>query len=365
MDTGASDIVIKLILSIIIAIVGYGFFPVCFALFRPKISRKKYYVISYLVNILVFLIFYALDGNPNAAPYAIWTALGCFIGKSHLPEVEPTPPVSYADLPKHTYEEIESMVPDDVIQFCKSKRGNRQELQEALEAMAMDRKIPYDYILPLLNEYMKPVGQNKKSEEKKIEKTGNTRSSNTKYIAVISALSVLVIVLIVALVSAPTKEDISESYDSGFKVGYASGNNDGYIEAKKEWTGYYSEISYVKGYNDGFDDGKLDSKKNPTYNPYTSYDNMTDNNGKLNPEVEYKETNIPREILADHYLDLIFDSGFIDLYGTDEGNIFETLDDYFLFGTVSDQDAKAAYLELSQRCFALMSEFADCIVESD
>ena len=164
MDTGASDIVIKLLLSIIIAIIGYGFFPVCFSLFSPKISRKKYYVISYLVNILVFLIFYAVDGNPNAAPYAIWTALGCFIGKSHLPEVEPTPPVSYADLPKHTYEEIESMVPDDVIQFCKSKRGNRQELQEALENMAMERKIPYDYILPLLDEYMKPVNHVGKKE---------------------------------------------------------------------------------------------------------------------------------------------------------------------------------------------------------
>lgn len=81
--------------------------------------------------------------------------------------------------------------------------------------------------------------------------------------------------------------------------------------------------------------------------------------------IQYFKKHMPPEVLSEHYLDLIVDTMFIDLYDTEPGNILETLDNYFVYGIGDKEDAAVAYFGLSVRCQQLMSEMADCITAVD
>ena len=75
-----------LFLSLILTALAYSIFPMLFALIRKKpITKKKYFIISYAANFIVFLLFSVLSSlylnvQSSGAPYMIWTCISAFLG---------------------------------------------------------------------------------------------------------------------------------------------------------------------------------------------------------------------------------------------------------------------------------------------
>lgn len=63
------------LVSLLITLVAYGAFPLIFARVRKKaITKKKYYIICYVVNILVTILLSFIYGKLTTyTPYLLWT----------------------------------------------------------------------------------------------------------------------------------------------------------------------------------------------------------------------------------------------------------------------------------------------------
>ncbi len=80
-----------LVLSLVLTCILYAIFPVLIALFtRKPTTEKKYRRLSFILNILIVILCFALFSNGgnvsayNFAPYLIWTSVAVMIGKSIL-----------------------------------------------------------------------------------------------------------------------------------------------------------------------------------------------------------------------------------------------------------------------------------------
>ena len=64
-----------ILVSLVVTVVAYGAFPFIFARARKKvITKKKYNRLCYGFNILVMIMFIALNGEPSSGgPYLLWT----------------------------------------------------------------------------------------------------------------------------------------------------------------------------------------------------------------------------------------------------------------------------------------------------
>lgn len=78
--------IIVILVSLTSTIIGYGAFPFIFARVRKKpITKRKYKILCYTFNIIVFFVFSALRGNPSTgAPYLLWTSLFAHFGAGRL-----------------------------------------------------------------------------------------------------------------------------------------------------------------------------------------------------------------------------------------------------------------------------------------
>lgn len=301
MSYGQPSVFVTLAKGIFITVLAYGAFPTIFAICKPKISVKSYRWICLLVNFAVYLCFAMIGGNYNAAPYVLWTLIFISIFKRFLPKTEP--PIDYSKMEKKSFDEIAASIPEEVMAQCKSHRGSRDGITKAAESFVNDGVIPPEYVPALVEEYMKPAEQRK--EPAKEEKGGNEplkSSSSTYYVAAVLVLSVLVVVLVALLASAPTKEDVAASYNSGYEVGYDSA-------------------------------------------------------------MEEIKAEIPKDILAENYLNLINDTGFDIMLNLEDDGVIPTLDRYFIDGTESRTNAREAYFQLADACEDLMWKFAEIIVD--
>ena len=75
-----------LMLSLVITLLAYGAFPFIFSHTRKKvITRKKYRILCYCVNIAVMMFFIALNGEASSGgPYLIWTSVCSHFGLKTL-----------------------------------------------------------------------------------------------------------------------------------------------------------------------------------------------------------------------------------------------------------------------------------------
>ena len=63
-----------LLISLLVTLVAYGAFPLIFARVRKaSITKKKYNLICFGVNLLIMILFIALNGSSSGAPYVLWT----------------------------------------------------------------------------------------------------------------------------------------------------------------------------------------------------------------------------------------------------------------------------------------------------
>ncbi len=63
-----------ILLSLIITLGAYCAFPLIFAKFRKKIiTKKKYRVLCYCVNLAVMALFIVKNGASSGGPYILWT----------------------------------------------------------------------------------------------------------------------------------------------------------------------------------------------------------------------------------------------------------------------------------------------------
>ena len=63
-----------LLLSLLITLLGYGAFPLIFSRVRKKqITKKKFTLLCYGVNLLVMITFIAFGSKSSGAPYMLWT----------------------------------------------------------------------------------------------------------------------------------------------------------------------------------------------------------------------------------------------------------------------------------------------------
>ena len=63
-----------ILLSLAGTVLGYGAFPLIFAKTRKKpITQKKYRWLCYGINLLVMIVFFAIDGGGSGGPYFLWT----------------------------------------------------------------------------------------------------------------------------------------------------------------------------------------------------------------------------------------------------------------------------------------------------
>lgn len=63
-----------LLLSLLITLFGYGAFPIIFSKVRKKqITKRKFTLLCYSINLLVMIVFIAFGSKPSGAPYMLWT----------------------------------------------------------------------------------------------------------------------------------------------------------------------------------------------------------------------------------------------------------------------------------------------------
>lgn len=62
------------LVSLIITLIAYSAFPLIFARVRKRtITKRKYNVLCYGVNLVLMVLLFGLNGGMSYGPYAIWT----------------------------------------------------------------------------------------------------------------------------------------------------------------------------------------------------------------------------------------------------------------------------------------------------
>ena len=71
-----------IIFSLLITLVCYGAFPLIFSCTRSKsITKKRYYVLCYGVNMFVMIFFIIINqGLSSGSPYVLWTSIFSWMG---------------------------------------------------------------------------------------------------------------------------------------------------------------------------------------------------------------------------------------------------------------------------------------------
>lgn len=74
-EQGPAAYVPVILVSLVVTLVAYGAFPLIFARTRKEIiTKRKYNVLCYCFNILVMILFIAINGEPSSGgPYLLWT----------------------------------------------------------------------------------------------------------------------------------------------------------------------------------------------------------------------------------------------------------------------------------------------------
>lgn len=63
-----------LFISFMVTILVYGAFPIIFSIFRKApITKKKYKILCYGINLIGLLFFLLLNGVVSGGPYLLWT----------------------------------------------------------------------------------------------------------------------------------------------------------------------------------------------------------------------------------------------------------------------------------------------------
>ena len=74
-----------IIISLLITMTAYAIFPLIFASVRRKaVTRKKYNLLCFGINLLVMFFFIALNGKSSGSPYILWTCVFSSIGLTIL-----------------------------------------------------------------------------------------------------------------------------------------------------------------------------------------------------------------------------------------------------------------------------------------
>ena len=74
-EQGPAAYIPVILVSLVITLAAYGAFPLIFARTRKKIiTKRKYNVLCYCFNILVMILFIAINGEASSGgPYLLWT----------------------------------------------------------------------------------------------------------------------------------------------------------------------------------------------------------------------------------------------------------------------------------------------------
>lgn len=100
-----------LLVSLIITMAAYGAFPLIFARTRKKIiTKRKYRVLCYGVNLVLMVLLFGLNGGTSYGPYAIWTWVFSAFGIRTLRNgglLEGWPPDDYAKTTSQASEELD------------------------------------------------------------------------------------------------------------------------------------------------------------------------------------------------------------------------------------------------------------------
>ncbi len=74
-EQGPAAYVPVILVSFVVTLAAYGAFPMIFARTRKKIiTKRKYNLLCYCFNILVMILFIAINGEPSSGvPYLLWT----------------------------------------------------------------------------------------------------------------------------------------------------------------------------------------------------------------------------------------------------------------------------------------------------
>ena len=74
-EQGPAAYIPVILVSLVITLAAYGAFPLIFAKTRKKIiTKRKYNVLCYCFNILVMILFVAINGEASSGgPYLLWT----------------------------------------------------------------------------------------------------------------------------------------------------------------------------------------------------------------------------------------------------------------------------------------------------
>ena len=94
-----------ILLSLVLTLAAYGAFPLIFARGRKTvITRKKYNLLCYGINLLVMFVFFSLvNGGPGGfAPFFLWTWVFSASGLKTLKKrglLEEAPPFGAAETP--------------------------------------------------------------------------------------------------------------------------------------------------------------------------------------------------------------------------------------------------------------------------
>ena len=74
-----------LLFSLIITMLAYGAFPLIFSRVRKKqITKKKFTLLCYGINLLVMIAFIAFGSKSSGGPYVLWTWIFSTVGVRKL-----------------------------------------------------------------------------------------------------------------------------------------------------------------------------------------------------------------------------------------------------------------------------------------
>lgn len=73
-QTNSGTLLTMLLISFAITLFAYGAFPLIWAKIRTEvITKKKYKLTCWGVNLLISILFGILNGTTSGAPYVLWT----------------------------------------------------------------------------------------------------------------------------------------------------------------------------------------------------------------------------------------------------------------------------------------------------
>ena len=155
-----------ILLSVMITIFFYSLFPLLFVALRKKpITRKKYRVISFIVNLFVMVLFIVVAGSSTGIPYFLWTTVFTGVGVKILENRG-----ILSDKGQYVKQTVVSTAPP-IIKLKESYKASHKEMCKLLSRVKIVQNSQYEvavYLYYIAYFFLNHLGHSTSEVEKRL-----------------------------------------------------------------------------------------------------------------------------------------------------------------------------------------------------